>query len=59
MLQWDFVYNYVLIITGFIECEPPNNRLHKFVGTLDWKGKVYPLDNENILLRVRFSVYTV
>ena len=37
--------------TGFIECEPPNNRLHKFVGTLQWKENVYPLDNDKIILR--------
>ncbi|KAM4709211.1 phospholipid-transporting ATPase IC-like [Discoglossus pictus] len=36
---------------GLVTCEAPNVRLHKFVGTLDWKGKTYPLNNENILLR--------
>lgn len=41
------MYAYV----GFIECEPPNNRLHKFVGTLHWKDKDYALDNDKIVLR--------
>ncbi len=42
----------LFFLVGSIECEAPNNRLHKFVGTLDWKGHVYSLDNDNILLRV-------
>lgn len=36
---------------GEIICEPPNNLLNKFDGTLIWKGKRYPLDNDKILLR--------
>ena len=36
---------------GHIMCEPPNNNLSKFEGTLTWEGKSYPLDNECILLR--------
>ncbi|KAL5481607.1 hypothetical protein EMCRGX_G021802 [Ephydatia muelleri] len=36
---------------GYIECEPPNNRLHKFVGTLHWNNATYSLDNEKVLLR--------
>ncbi|KAL5481606.1 hypothetical protein EMCRGX_G021801 [Ephydatia muelleri] len=36
---------------GHIKCESPNNRLHKFVGTLQWNDETYPLDNEKILLR--------
>jgi phospholipid-translocating ATPase len=36
---------------GLIECEPPNNRLHKFVGTLHWNDKDYALDNDKIILR--------
>ncbi|XP_063811477.1 phospholipid-transporting ATPase IK-like [Pseudophryne corroboree] len=36
---------------GLITCELPNARLHNFVGILDWKGKKYPLSNDNILLR--------
>ena len=44
--------------TGYVECEPPNNRLHKFIGKLQWKkegdseSKDYSLDVDNILLRV-------
>ncbi|XP_069766869.1 phospholipid-transporting ATPase ID isoform X2 [Narcine bancroftii] len=36
---------------GEIICEPPNNKLDKFVGTLFWKDKKYQLDNEKMLLR--------
>ncbi|XP_055603470.1 phospholipid-transporting ATPase ID-like isoform X4 [Uranotaenia lowii] len=36
---------------GEIICEPPNNLLNKFEGTLTWKNQRYPLDNEKILLR--------
>ncbi|KAM4841108.1 phospholipid-transporting ATPase IC [Thomomys bottae] len=36
---------------GFIECEEPNNRLDKFVGTLFWRNRSFPLDADKILLR--------
>ncbi|XP_035783943.1 phospholipid-transporting ATPase ID-like isoform X1 [Anopheles albimanus] len=36
---------------GEIVCEPPNNLLNKFDGTLTWKNQRYPLDNDKILLR--------
>ena len=36
---------------GHIMCEPPNNNLSRFEGTLTWEGRSYPLDNECILLR--------
>ncbi|XP_067874052.1 phospholipid-transporting ATPase ID isoform X2 [Heterodontus francisci] len=36
---------------GEIICEPPNNKLDKFTGTLFWKDKKYSLDNEKMLLR--------
>ncbi|KAM8828124.1 phospholipid-transporting ATPase IC isoform 2-T2 [Spinachia spinachia] len=36
---------------GLIECEEPNNRLDKFVGTLRWDGEHYPLGVDNMLLR--------
>ena len=46
--------------SGEVECEPPNNRLHKFIGNLivrdeeqpQGTGKRYSLDNDKILLRV-------
>ena len=37
--------------TGKVVCEEPNSRMHHFVGCLEWKGKKYPLDSGNILLR--------
>jgi magnesium-transporting ATPase (P-type) len=36
---------------GEIICEPPNNLLNKFEGTLIWKNQRFPLDNEKVLLR--------
>ncbi|KAM6216677.1 phospholipid-transporting ATPase IK [Rhynchocyon petersi] len=36
---------------GKVVCEKPNSRMHTFVGRLEWKGRKYPLDTENILLR--------
>ncbi|XP_049937376.1 phospholipid-transporting ATPase ID isoform X2 [Schistocerca serialis cubense] len=36
---------------GEIVCETPNNLLNKFEGTLSWKGKRYPLDNDKVVLR--------
>ncbi|KAJ8287108.1 hypothetical protein GJAV_G00047750 [Gymnothorax javanicus] len=36
---------------GEVHCEPPNNRLDKFTGTLTYRGQKYSLDNERILLR--------
>ncbi|XP_058473521.1 phospholipid-transporting ATPase ID [Solea solea] len=36
---------------GEVRCEPPNNRLDKFKGTLTLDGQVYALDNDKVLLR--------
>uniref|UniRef100_A0A7N8WTP9 Phospholipid-transporting ATPase n=1 Tax=Mastacembelus armatus TaxID=205130 RepID=A0A7N8WTP9_9TELE len=36
---------------GEVRCEPPNNRLDRFTGTLTYTGQKYALDNEKILLR--------
>lgn len=36
---------------GEIICETPNNLLNKFEGTLTWKNKQFPLDNDKIILR--------
>lgn len=36
---------------GEIICEQPNNLLNKFEGSLIWKNKQYPLDNDKIILR--------
>uniref|UniRef100_A0AAY5ES70 Phospholipid-transporting ATPase n=1 Tax=Electrophorus electricus TaxID=8005 RepID=A0AAY5ES70_ELEEL len=36
---------------GEVCCEPPNNRLDRFVGTLVWRGQKHPLDNHCVLLR--------
>ena len=44
--------NFCFHYAGYVECEPPNNRLHKFVGTLTWNEEQYSLDNDKVLLRV-------
>lgn len=36
---------------GEVMCEPPNNKLDRFCGTLYWREKKYPLTNQNMLLR--------
>lgn len=36
---------------GEIVCEPPNNLLNKFDGTLIWQNQRYALDNDKVLLR--------
>ncbi|NXM16657.1 AT8B2 ATPase, partial [Ploceus nigricollis] len=36
---------------GEVICEPPNNKLDKFGGTLYWKENKYALSNQNMLLR--------
>ncbi|XP_076135922.1 phospholipid-transporting ATPase ID isoform X3 [Alosa pseudoharengus] len=36
---------------GEVVCEPPNNKLDRFCGTLYWKESKYPLSNQNMLLR--------
>ncbi|XP_078483952.1 phospholipid-transporting ATPase ID [Ciona intestinalis] len=36
---------------GKIECEAPNNLLHKFTGNLELNNETIPIDNEKILLR--------
>lgn len=36
---------------GEIVCEPPNNILNKYDGTLIWQNQRYPLDNDKVLLR--------
>lgn len=41
----------LLCSSGEVICEPPNNKLDKFTGTLYWRDNKYPLDNEKMLLR--------
>ncbi|XP_063053157.1 probable phospholipid-transporting ATPase IM [Engraulis encrasicolus] len=36
---------------GEVICEPPNNKLDRFTGTLYWCGNKHPLDNQSMLLR--------
>ncbi|KAI4817148.1 hypothetical protein KUCAC02_009427 [Chaenocephalus aceratus] len=36
---------------ALIECEEPNNRLDKFIGTMTWGRERLPLDLDNMLLR--------
>lgn len=40
-----------LRLSGEVRCEPPNNRLDKFKGTLSVNGQTYALDNDKVLLR--------
>ncbi|XP_072272623.1 phospholipid-transporting ATPase IC-like [Pyxicephalus adspersus] len=45
---------------GMVECEAPNNRLDKFVGTLFWRESSSSIDNDKILLRgctIRNTLY--
>lgn len=36
---------------GEIICETPNNLLNKFDGVLNWKSRLFPLDNDKVILR--------
>ncbi|XP_036394811.1 phospholipid-transporting ATPase ID isoform X1 [Megalops cyprinoides] len=36
---------------GEVICEPPNNKLDRFCGTLYWRESKYSLSNQNMLLR--------
>ncbi|TRY82760.1 hypothetical protein DNTS_020637 [Danionella cerebrum] len=36
---------------GEVVCEPPNNKLDRFNGTLSWRDCKHPLTNQNMLLR--------
>uniref|UniRef100_A0A8C6M2U6 Phospholipid-transporting ATPase n=1 Tax=Nothobranchius furzeri TaxID=105023 RepID=A0A8C6M2U6_NOTFU len=38
-------------VSEAVVCEPPNNKLDRFCGTLYWRDKKYPLTNQNMLLR--------
>uniref|UniRef100_A0A8D0AMU6 Phospholipid-transporting ATPase n=1 Tax=Sander lucioperca TaxID=283035 RepID=A0A8D0AMU6_SANLU len=40
-----------IALSGEVRCEPPNNRLDKFKGTLTLDGQTYSLDNDKVLLR--------
>lgn len=39
------------LLAGEVVCEPPNNKLDRFCGTLYWKECKYTLTNQNMLLR--------
>lgn len=41
----------LLCASGEVICEPPNNKLDKFTGSLHWRNNKHPLDNEKLLLR--------
>ncbi|XP_062868152.1 phospholipid-transporting ATPase IC [Trichomycterus rosablanca] len=43
--------NELAKFNAMIVSEEPNNRLDKFAGTMKWKGEVYPLELDNMLLR--------
>uniref|UniRef100_A0A672Z234 Phospholipid-transporting ATPase n=1 Tax=Sphaeramia orbicularis TaxID=375764 RepID=A0A672Z234_9TELE len=43
--------NNLASFDGEVVCEPPNNKLDRFCGTLYWREKKYTLTNQNMLLR--------
>ncbi|XP_071325988.1 phospholipid-transporting ATPase ID isoform X2 [Trachinotus anak] len=43
--------NNLASFNGEVVCEPPNNKLDRFCGTLYWREKKYTLTNQNMLLR--------
>ncbi|XP_068179202.1 phospholipid-transporting ATPase ID [Antennarius striatus] len=43
--------NNLALFDGEVVCEPPNNKLDRFCGTLYWQDKKYSLTNQNMLLR--------
>uniref|UniRef100_A0A3Q0S0I7 Phospholipid-transporting ATPase n=1 Tax=Amphilophus citrinellus TaxID=61819 RepID=A0A3Q0S0I7_AMPCI len=43
--------NNLASFNGEVVCEPPNNKLDRFSGTLYWRDKKYSLTNQNMLLR--------
>ncbi|XP_056618254.1 phospholipid-transporting ATPase ID isoform X1 [Triplophysa dalaica] len=43
--------NSLAQFNGEVVCEPPNNKLDRFCGTLYWKDCKYALSNQNMLLR--------
>ncbi|KAM8734430.1 phospholipid-transporting ATPase ID isoform 3-T3 [Acanthopagrus schlegelii] len=43
--------NNLASFDGEVVCEPPNNKLDRFCGTLYWRDKKYNLTNQNMLLR--------
>ncbi|KAL7392859.1 hypothetical protein ABVT39_002674 [Epinephelus coioides] len=43
--------NNLASFNGEVVCEPPNNKLDRFCGTLYWRDKKYNLTNQNMLLR--------
>lgn len=45
------LYPYCSLCVGEVVCEPPNNKLDRFCGTLYLRDKKYPLTNQNMLLR--------
>ncbi|CAG5867108.1 unnamed protein product [Menidia menidia] len=52
----DFIPADILLLSSsnpntLIECEEPNNRLDKFMGTMLWDSERYPLELDNMLLR--------
>ncbi|XP_030639450.1 phospholipid-transporting ATPase ID [Chanos chanos] len=43
--------NNLAQFNGEVVCEPPNNKLDRFCGTLYWRDCKYGLNNQNMLLR--------
>ena len=55
LLQLDservYYFHIWCLCEGEVVCEPPNNKLDRFCGTLHWRHKKYTLTNQNVLLR--------
>lgn len=47
----NFLFNMILVVSGKIQCEAPNNKLNQFEGRLLYNGNALPLDNQKTLLR--------
>ncbi|XP_013865152.1 phospholipid-transporting ATPase ID isoform X2 [Austrofundulus limnaeus] len=43
--------NNLATFNGEVVCEPPNNKLDRFCGSLYWRDRKYLLTNQNMLLR--------
>ncbi|CAD8186772.1 unnamed protein product [Paramecium octaurelia] len=50
-IQEQMIHGKFSDLAGELQCDKPNNRIHKFQGMLQVDLKQYPISNNNILLR--------